>query len=57
MKLKNDKITYYPADTYDDKKIVTDPPQERLKFDWMFVNVSRIHFYVNCELITSLATL
>lgn len=35
MDVKGTKLTFYPPDAYNDNIINTDPPQLRLKLEWV----------------------
>ena len=35
VSVKGKKVAFYVPDGYDDKKVVTDPPHERLKLEWV----------------------
>ena len=35
VNVKGKKMAFFVPDGYDDKKVVTDPPHERLKLEWV----------------------
>ena len=35
MDVKGNKLTFYPPDSYNDNMVNTDPPQLRLKLEWV----------------------